>query len=60
MQVNYNMMNEYSDFLHPDAGTVSGLRESVGDRFTTAAKAFDFLSTDLSLDDAILDLEELA
>lgn len=60
MQVNFNSMDEYRDFLYSEFGNVSGSGETYGDRFAKATKDLDLLSTDLSLDDdSLLDLEEL-
>jgi len=60
MQVNFNSLDEYRDFLYSEFGNVSGSGESYGDRFVMASKAVDLISADLSLDDSLLDLEELA
>ena len=59
MQVNFNSIDEYRDFLYSDFGNMTGSTESYGDRFTKATKAVDLLCADLSLDDSLLDLEEL-
>lgn len=59
MQVNFNSIDEYHDFLYSDFGNVSGSGESYGDRFAKATKAVDLMSADLSLDDSLLDLEAL-
>jgi len=59
MQVNFNSMDEYRDFLYSDFGNVSGSGESYGDRFAKASKAVDRLCGDLSLDDALLDMDDL-
>ena len=59
MQVNFNSVDEYHDFLYSEFGNVSGSGESYGDRFQAASKAVDQISSDLSLDDSLLDLDEL-
>lgn len=59
MQVNFNSMDEYRDFLYSDFGNMMGSTESYGDRFVQASKAVDLLCTDLSLDDSLLDLNDL-
>jgi len=59
MQVNFNSIDEYRDFLYSEFGNVSGSSESYGDRFTKATKAVGLLSDDLSLDDSLLDLEAI-
>lgn len=59
MHVNFNSIDEYRDFLYSDFGNMTGSTESYGDRFIQAAKAVDYLCADLSLDDSLLDLDEL-
>ena len=58
MQVNFNSMDEYRDFLYSDFGNVTGSTESYGDRFAAASKAIDRLCDDLSLDSDVLDFGE--
>ncbi len=59
MQVTFNSIDEYRDFLYSDFGNMTGSTESYGDRFVQASKAVDQLCTDLSLDDSLFDLDEL-
>ncbi len=59
MQVNFSSIDEYRDFLYSEFGNVSGSGESYGDRFALATKTVDRLCADLSLDDSLLDMEEL-
>jgi hypothetical protein len=59
MQVNFNSVDEYHDFLYSEFGNVSGSGESYGDRFVEGARAVDLLCADLSLDDSLLDLDDL-
>jgi len=59
MQVNFNSVDEYHDFLYSEFGNVSGSGESYGDRFVAGSKAVDLLCADLSLDDSLLDLDDL-
>ncbi len=60
MQVNFNSMDEYRDFLYSEFGNMSGSTESYGDRFALATKAVDYLGADISLDDSLLELDDLA
>lgn len=60
MHVNFNSLQDYRDFLYSEFENVSGSGESFGDRFTQGVRKFATLTDDLSLDDSLIDLEDLA
>ncbi|NQV43366.1 MAG: hypothetical protein HQ501_00575 [Rhodospirillales bacterium] len=59
MQVTFNSIDEYRDFLYSDFGNMTGSTESYGDRFVQASKTVNLLCADLSLDDSLFDLDGL-
>ncbi len=60
MHVNFNSLHDYRDFLYSEFENVSGTAESFGDRFARGVRTFATLTDDLSLDDSLVDLEDLA
>jgi len=60
MHVNFRSLHDYHDFLYSEYETVNGVGDQiVGDQFARGVRKFADLTDDLSLDDSIVDLDDL-
>ncbi|MBT4889968.1 MAG: hypothetical protein HON65_10480 [Rhodospirillales bacterium] len=59
MQINYDVPEEFQELLNAELGKAAGAMELSGDRSAMGIRAIDVLGNDISLDDSILDLDEI-
>ena len=59
MHVNFRSLHDYRDFLYSEYEVVNGVGDQVSDLFVRDIRTFSDLTDDLSLDDAIVDLDDL-
>jgi hypothetical protein len=59
MQINFSTFENYNDLMNADLGKAAGALELTGDRSVLGIKAIDVLGNDISLDDSILDMDEM-
>lgn len=59
MHVNFRSLHDYQDFLYSEYEAVSGTGDPVSDHFSRGIRKFADLTDDLSLDDSIVDLDDL-
>lgn len=59
MHVNFRSLHDYRDFLYSEYETVNGVGDQVSDQFSRGIRKFADLTDDLSLDESIVDLDDL-
>lgn len=60
MHVNFRSLHDYSDFLYSEYEAVNAAGETAGDRFARGFRTFADMGDDLSLDDSLVDLDDIA
>ncbi len=59
MRISFNGPEEYQEILNAELGKAAGVMEMTGDRSALGMAAIDVLGNDISLDDSVLDMDEI-
>lgn len=59
MQIKIEPLDEYQEIINAELGKTVGLMELTGDRSAMGMRAIDLLGNDISLDDSVLDMDEI-
>lgn len=59
MHVNFHSLHDYRDFLYSEYETSNGVGDPVDERFARGIRTFSSLGDDLSLDDSVVDLDDI-